>query len=88
MNSNVALNNIAASNIFKIESTTLSSNIFNDTDQRFTPPAHLFSDYVEIFYLSIVIIVGTIINTHVLLKLIKEKRDKTSGQKSMVKIFL
>lgn len=73
--------------IFRMNLTqpnALENSIQSLNNDEFEPPKHLFSDYVEILYLSIVIILGTTINTHVLFKLINEKRYKTSGQKSMV----
>lgn len=50
------------------------------------PPQHLLSDYVEMAYLGVVILVGTSINLHILFKLIQEKK-KNSNNKTMVTLY-
>ena len=48
-----------------------------DTESLSLPPEHLFSDYVEMAYLTFIILVGLPINLHVLMKLVREKKKNS-----------
>ncbi|KAI1707956.1 7 transmembrane receptor (rhodopsin family) domain-containing protein [Ditylenchus destructor] len=68
------------------ESPTLSpSSSASSSSSEDAPPEHLFSDYVEMAYLGVVILVGCCINLHILFKLIQEKK-KNSNNKTMINL--
>lgn len=46
------------------------NNCGNECDD--IPPEHLFSDYVEMIYLAVVILIGTPSNVYILIKLFRE----------------
>lgn len=51
----------------------------SSTDSESAIPKPLFSDYVEMTYLGLVLLIGIPINLHVLLKLLKQKRKVSNN---------
>uniref|UniRef100_A0A915ER88 G-protein coupled receptors family 1 profile domain-containing protein n=1 Tax=Ditylenchus dipsaci TaxID=166011 RepID=A0A915ER88_9BILA len=57
-------------------------------EEEASPPQHLFSDYVEMAYLGVVILVGVAINLHVLYKLLQNGSNKSMNGFLLLKINL